>query len=77
MQPSDDKNKNNPNNPYRAIGVVSAIGTDLAACLIGGVYLGRWVDGYFGTAPAFLLIGLFVGLATGIYSMIQLVKRFL
>ncbi|MFC4766507.1 AtpZ/AtpI family protein [Effusibacillus consociatus] len=72
-QKKPDKNEN----PYRAIGLVSAIGTDLALCVLGGVYLGKWIDGEFGTTPIFLMIGLLVGLGVGIYSMMLLIKKFM
>ncbi|WP_018132210.1 AtpZ/AtpI family protein [Effusibacillus pohliae] len=62
--------------PFRAIGLVSAIGTDLALSVLGGVYLGKWADNHFGTSPAFLITGLFVGLAAGIYGMLLMIRRF-
>lgn len=64
-------------NPYRTIGLVSAIGTDLVITILGGIYAGKWLDEQVGTAPAFLITGLFVGLIGGIFSTILLIRRFL
>lgn len=75
MRPPEEPGKKD--NPYRAIGMVSAIGTDLALSVLGGVYLGKWIDSQFGTAPVFLVAGLLAGLAAGIYGIILLAKRFL
>lgn len=74
-EPPKPPNKND--SPYRALGVVSAIGTDLAMCVLGGVYLGKWIDAAAGTSPAFLIVGLFVGLGVGIYSIMLLIKKFM
>lgn len=35
------------------------------------LYLGKWVDQKLGTAPVFLIIGVFVGAAAGFYTMIR------
>lgn len=32
------------------------------------LYIGKWLDGRFGTAPWLLMIGVFVGAAAGFYS---------
>lgn len=32
------------------------------------LYIGKWLDGRFGTAPWLLMIGAFVGAAAGFYS---------
>lgn len=63
-------------NPWRAIALVSAIGVELAVCVLLGVWIGRWLDGRMNTDPLFLLIGIFVGMAIGIWAVIQLIKPF-
>ena len=66
----------NPNeNPWRAVALVSAIGIDLAICVIAGVWLGRWLDGYFDTNPLFLILGIFLGLGIGILFKIKIIKK--
>ena len=44
------------------------IGWYFAVCVVGGVLLGRWLDGLFGTAPLFALIGTFAGLGMALYG---------
>ncbi|GAX89372.1 membrane protein [Effusibacillus lacus] len=71
------KKSDKKDNPWQALGLVSAIGADLAGCVLGGVYLGMWLDGQIGTAPVFLIVGLVTGLAAGIYGIMLLIKRFM
>jgi F0F1-type ATP synthase assembly protein I len=47
------------------------IGFELVALVIIGLYVGQWLDRRFGTAPLFLIVGVFAGAAAGFYSMYQ------
>jgi F0F1-type ATP synthase assembly protein I len=60
-------------------GVVAfaTMGTTIAACVALGVFLGIWADGTWHTAPAGLLIGIVLGTAAAVVSVVQLVRRFL
>ena len=49
---------------YAAIG--STIGTTLAGLVIGGYFLGAFLDGKFGTYPLFSLILILAGVGFGI-----------
>lgn len=49
----------------------AGLGLQLAVSIILFLYLGKWVDGKLGTAPVFLIIGVFLGAAAGFYSMIR------
>jgi F0F1-type ATP synthase assembly protein I len=40
-------------------------------CLVAGI----WLDRQFGTSPLFLLIGLFLGFGTGVYSVYRQVME--
>ncbi len=44
------------------------IGWYFAVCVVGGVLLGRWLDGRFDSGPLFALIGTFLGLAMALYG---------
>ena len=44
------------------------IGWYFAVCVVGGVLVGRWLDGHFDTTPLFGLIGTLVGLAAALYG---------
>ncbi len=57
--------------------ITSAILSHLSGAVIVGIFAGRWIDGYFQTSPLFLLIGIFLGLAAGVYGTTVLVKKFL
>lgn len=65
------------NSPWRAVGLVSVIGADLAICVVGGVWLGKYIDSQLMSSPWFLLTGLLLGLTVGIYSVYRLVRRYL
>lgn len=70
---SDEKRSRNP---YKAMALMSAISAQLVGSILIGLFFGKWLDGKLGTLPLFLLVGLFLGLATGIYSMLRLIKTF-
>ena len=60
---------------FRGIAVTTTILSYLSGSTIVGILIGRWVDQYFQTSPLFLIIGLLIGLAAGVYGMIYLVNQ--
>lgn len=70
---SDEKR---PRNPYKAMALMTGISAQLVGTILIGLFLGKWLDAELGTLPLFLILGLLLGLASGIYSMLQLIKRF-
>jgi len=53
---------------------LTGVGFFVAACILGGMLAGLWVDNKLETKPLFILLGLAVGLAvafTGVYRMIR------
>jgi F0F1-type ATP synthase assembly protein I len=46
-------------------------GIQLAVSILLCLYAGRWLDRKLGTDPLFLIVGVFVGAAAGMYSMIR------
>ncbi len=64
-------------NPWQAIIFVSLIGVDLAVCVLAGFWLGQYIDRVYGTNPWFMIVGLFLGLGTGVYSVYRLVRAYL
>ncbi len=53
---------------------LTGVGFFVAACILGGVLAGLWIDNKLDTRPLFILLGLAVGLAVaffGVYRMIQ------
>jgi F0F1-type ATP synthase assembly protein I len=45
------------------------VGLQFALSIVVFLYVGQWIDRRLGTAPWFLLIGVFVGAGAGFYSM--------
>ncbi|UHA61321.1 AtpZ/AtpI family protein [Metabacillus litoralis] len=62
--------------PLHAMGLMSAILSQLVGSILIGIFAGKWVDDYFKTEPLFLIIGLLLGLAAGIYAMLKLVNHY-
>lgn len=62
--------------PHHAIVLTSAVSANLAGGTILGIFLGGQVDNWLSTKPIFTIIGLFLGLAAGIYGMVATVKKF-
>ncbi|MBM7605328.1 F0F1-type ATP synthase assembly protein I [Metabacillus crassostreae] len=55
---------------------MSAILSQLVGSTLVGVFGGKWVDDLLGTEPLFLIVGLLLGLAIGIYAMYRLVHHY-
>ncbi|AIM16411.1 MULTISPECIES: AtpZ/AtpI family protein [Neobacillus] len=66
----------NDRNPLKAIALMSTILAQLAGSTLIGVFSGKWLDKHFDSEPIFLIIGLFIGLGAGIYSMLVSVRHF-
>ena len=54
--------------PYSAIGLGWSIGVSLVVCILGGVFLDRWL----GTTPWLTLIGVVLGLVSAGYLLYEL-----
>ncbi|MFA7467868.1 MAG: AtpZ/AtpI family protein [Desulfotomaculaceae bacterium] len=64
-------------NPLKALAVSSAIGLELALCMVGGYYLGRYLDGQFATTPWLTVTALVFGLIMGVWGTYKLLVYFL
>ena len=47
----------------------AGVGLQFAVSIIGGLYLGQWLDRKLGTAPWLLIVGVFAGAGLSFYSM--------
>lgn len=65
------------NSPWKALSLVSIIGVNLAVGTLVGVWIGKHMDTYFGTAPWCMVGGLFLGIGVGFMSIFPIIKRFL
>ena len=55
----------------------TGMGWVIAIAIVLGVLVGNWLDARAGSHPLFLLIGLVLGLATGLFSAGRMLLRFL
>ena len=54
-----------------------SMGLSAAVCVGVGLGIGLWVDSTLHTAPAFLLVGLALGLAVAALSVIKQIRTYL
>ncbi|TWT06973.1 AtpZ/AtpI family protein [Planococcus sp. CPCC 101016] len=62
--------------PLQAMAIYSAILSQLVGSVLIGVFTGMWLDEKVGTAPFFMIICLFIGIAAGVWAMLQTVRKF-
>lgn len=55
---------------------MTALGLEFSAAVIGGLFVGYYLDEWLGTGPWLLLIGTLGGLATAVIRILALTKRF-
>ncbi len=53
------------------------MGTSVAACVAVGVWLGIWGDDTWHTAPVLLVVGLVLGLAAAVVSVLTQIRKYL
>jgi ATP synthase protein I len=63
-------------NPWRAMGLIGAVGTELAVCVGSGYYIGDRIGRWLGYVTTFTLIGVLLGLAAGGLGVYYLIRRF-
>lgn len=62
-------------NPWVAAGLVGALGITVAVCILIGYYAGRYAADVFGGGSGWLVGGIMLGLAAGIFSAVMLVAK--
>jgi F0F1-type ATP synthase assembly protein I len=62
--------KGKGDNPWRAAGLVGAMGADMAVCVALGYFLGSRLGG----TPGWVVFGVLAGLAAGIMTCVMLVR---
>ena len=55
----------------------TGMGWTIAIAIAIGVFAGNWLDGQTGKHPLFVLLGLVIGLAIGLYSAGRMLIQFL
>ena len=61
--------------PWQALGGLATVGITLVVAIAGATIGGYFLDRWLGTKPLFTLIGLGVGIATGIREFLRTMKR--
>lgn len=76
---SDQDESPPPAGPKPLPGAVAFLGMGLSVAVsVGvGVGLGLWVDDALGTGPAFLLVGLALGVAAAAFSVVKQIRTYL
>jgi hypothetical protein len=63
--------------PSLSLSTLAGLGLANACSLAAGLVLGHFMDGWFGTAPVFVLVGMTLGLALGAVGSFLEVRRYL
>ncbi|MGP4079374.1 AtpZ/AtpI family protein [Pseudalkalibacillus sp. R45] len=61
--------------PLHSMALMSGILSQLVGSILVGIFGGMWLDRSLDTAPFLMIVGLFIGLAAGVYGMIKLIQR--
>ncbi|MGF7087532.1 hypothetical protein JOD24_001368 [Kroppenstedtia sanguinis] len=57
--------KNQPENPWKVIGLFGSLGTEILLFIVGGAWLGRFLDDKWGSFPTWTATGLLGGILLG------------
>lgn len=68
-------NLNDSRSTFRALGLTGGIGAVMAACIMIGYFIGRYLDAKFGTAPWLLIVSLLMSMTAGFLEVYKIVKK--
>jgi len=68
-------NLNDSSSTFRALGLTGGIGAVMAACILSGYFIGRYLDAKFGTAPWLLILTLLLCMTAGFLEVYKIVKK--
>ena len=57
------------------MGLTGGIGAVMAASILGGYFVGRYLDSKFGTAPWLLIASLLITMVAGFLEVYKIVKK--
>jgi len=69
--PSQDRGSRPAAGDGRGTGAYVGLGLQFAISMLLFLYVGQWIDRKLGTAPLFLIIGVFVGAGAAFYNIYQ------
>jgi F0F1-type ATP synthase assembly protein I len=58
-----------------ALGLLTHIGLTMTICIVGCLFLGKFLDEKFGTAPWLMLVFILLGVASALYSLFKIVHK--
>ncbi|MCL1846320.1 MAG: AtpZ/AtpI family protein [Defluviitaleaceae bacterium] len=76
MEKHNKFSKQDRKNIIRAMGVMTHIGLTVAICVLGGVLLGRFLDGLLGISPWLTIVLSLLGCMAAFKAMIDIAKKF-
>lgn len=56
------------NELFSGLNTVTTISFYLVSSVVAGILLGRWIDGYFGSQPLVTMIGIVLGMISGMWA---------
>jgi ATP synthase protein I len=59
----------------RQAGILGTIPFLLAVPPVAGVFIGKWIDGKFGTSPAFTIVFVILGFVAGVREVTNVMKK--
>ncbi|NGZ76160.1 AtpZ/AtpI family protein [Saccharibacillus alkalitolerans] len=63
--------------PWKAVGLVSAIGVELVLFTLLGFFFGRWMNEKIGGSGLWIGLGVLIGLVVGGFGVVALVRKVL
>ncbi|MEW5952321.1 MAG: AtpZ/AtpI family protein [Bacillota bacterium] len=72
-----EEKKRRPNEIVRAMAISTALGTEMAICVVAGFYGGRYIDGLLGTGPWIMIVGILLGVAAGTFGIMKILERYM
>lgn len=61
---------------FHAMGLMSAILSQIVGPTLIGIFFGRWLDNRYQLEPLFLILCLLTGLAIGVYAAIRSINNY-
>jgi ATP synthase protein I len=68
-------NQKDSRSTFRALGLTGGIGFIMAGSIMGGYFLGSYLDSRFGTAPWLLITFLLMSIAAGFLEVYNILKK--
>ena len=76
IPPKEPLNNDTGKNDFvRGLSLLSQVGISIITCILIGVFLGRFLDQFFGTSPWLLLIFSLLGVGAAFKYIYELFKR--